>query len=71
MVTICLKGQCKNIQITPNNGEPSRCEVRVELDHDIPITYRAYDIQLLVPVEFASLLEVGLPMTVTLDQDDS
>ncbi len=70
MVKICLKGKCKTIQITPNNGEPSHCEVRVELDHDIPLTYRAYDIQLQVPLEFATLLEAGQPLTITLDQAD-
>jgi hypothetical protein len=68
MVKTCLKGKCKTFQVTPNNGELSHCEVRVELDHDIPLTYRAYDIQLLVPIEFATLLEVGQPLTITLDQ---
>lgn len=68
MVKICLKGKCKTIQVTPNNGEASRCEVWVELDHDIPLTYRCYDIRLLVPVEFATLLEAGQPLTITLDQ---
>ena len=68
MVKICLQGNCKNIQLTPNNGEPSHCEVWVELDHDIPLTYRAYDIQLQVPVEFATLLEAGRALTITLEQ---
>lgn len=68
MVKICLKGKCKTIQVTPNNGEPSHREVRVEFDHDIPLTYGAYDIQLLVPVEFATLLEAGQPLALTLDQ---
>jgi len=54
--------------MTPNNGIPSRCEIKIELDHDISQTYRAYDIQLFVPIEFATLLEVGLPLTITLDQ---
>jgi hypothetical protein len=68
MVKICLKGKCKNIHVTPNNGDPSRCEVSVELDHNIPLTYQAYDIRLLVPIEFATLLEVGRPLIITLDQ---
>jgi hypothetical protein len=68
MVKICLKGKCKTIQVTPNNGEPSRCEVWVELNHDIPVTYQAYDIRLRFPVEFATLLEAGQPLTITLDQ---
>jgi hypothetical protein len=71
MITICLKGKCKNIQFTPNNGEPARCMVRVELDHDVPLTYRIYEIQLFVPIEYATLLEVGRPLTVTLDQDET
>jgi len=70
IVKICLKGKCKTIQVTPNNGEPSHCEVRVELDHDIPLTYRAYDIKLQVPIEFAILLQAGKPLTLTLDQDE-
>lgn len=71
MVKICLRGLCKEIQITPNNGEPTRCMVRVQLDHNSPLTYRRYDLQFFVPAEFASLLEVGLSVAVTLEQDDN
>jgi hypothetical protein len=69
MVTICLKGKCSHIQVTPNNGEPIRCEIRLELDRDFPLTYPAHDIRLFVPVEFATLLEVGLPLTITINQN--
>jgi hypothetical protein len=71
MVKVCLKGICKNIQLTPDNGEPSRCVIRVELDHNNSSAYRLYDLQFIVPVEFATLLEVGLPLIVTLEQDGS
>jgi hypothetical protein len=68
MVKICLNGKCKDIQIIPRNGFPVRCKVRVELSRDIPMTYPLHDIELYVPAEFGSLLEIGLPLTVTLDQ---
>jgi hypothetical protein len=45
--------------------------VRLQLDHNVPLTYRLYDVQLFVPIEFASLLEVGLPVALTLDQVES
>jgi hypothetical protein len=69
VVKISLRGKCKHILLTTCNGLPARCVVRVELDQDIPITYDLYDIGLFVPTEFATLLEVGLPITVTLEQD--
>jgi hypothetical protein len=69
MVKVCLKGICKNIQLTPANGVPSRCEIRVELDHSESLAYRLHDLQFIVPVEFATLLEVGLALTVTLEQN--
>jgi hypothetical protein len=68
MVKICLNGKCKDIQIIPDNGFPVRCKVRVELNRDIRLTYPIHEIELFVPAEFATLLEVGLPLTVTLDQ---
>ena len=68
MVKIRLTGKCKKIQLTPNNGQPARCLVQVELDRDIPLTYDVYDVHLLVPTEFATLLEVGLTVTLTLEQ---
>jgi hypothetical protein len=71
MVKVCLKGRCKNIQLNPANGEPIRCVIQVELDHNVSSTYRLYDVQLLVPAEFATLIEVGLPLTVTIEQNGS
>lgn len=68
MVKICLTGKCKDIRLKPNNGQPARCFVQVELDHDIPLTHGVYDVHLLVPTEFAALLEVGLAVTLTLEQ---
>lgn len=69
MVKICLNGKCKDIQLTPSNGEPSRCVVQIELNHILPLIYRRYDVQLFFPAELATLLEVGLPVTVTLEQN--
>jgi hypothetical protein len=69
VVKIYMRGQCKKIQIIPNNGEPTRCMVQIELEHYISLEYRRYDIQLLVPAEFATLLEAGLPVDITLEQD--
>ena len=66
MVKICIRGQCKQIQIIPNNGEPTRCMVQVELDHHISLEY---DIELLIPIDFATLLEAGLPINIILEQD--
>jgi hypothetical protein len=34
MVKICLRRKCKSIGIIPNNGEPARCEIWLELDRD-------------------------------------
>lgn len=68
MVKICLNGKCKDIQIIPNNGFPVRCKVRVELNRDILLTYPFHEIELYVPAEYGSLLEVGVSLTVTLDQ---
>jgi hypothetical protein len=70
MVRICLRGTCKEIGIIPNNGEPTRCQVRLELDHNMSIEYHRYDIQVFIPIEFASLLEVGRTFTVALEQND-
>jgi hypothetical protein len=48
--------------------EASRCEIRLELDQKVSLAYHLYNIQLFVPAEFASLLEVGRTMSVTLEQ---
>lgn len=69
MVKINLRGMCKHVLLSPDNGVPAQSVVRVELDHDIPVTYESYDIRLFVPTEFATLLEIGLPITVTLEQN--
>ena len=71
VVKICLRGKCKSIHLTSNNGEPARCAVLVELDRSVPLAYDLYDIELLVPTEFATLLETGLPVTLTLEQNGS
>ncbi len=71
MVKVCLKGRCRSIELTPLNGEPVRCTIRVELDHNVSAAYRLYDVQLFVPAEFAALLEVGLPLALTLEQNGS
>jgi hypothetical protein len=71
VVKICLNGKCTNVQIIPNNGFPARCEVQIQLDHKLSLAYRPYDVQLLVPAELATLLEVGHSVTLTLEQNGS
>ena len=71
MVKVCLRGKCKNIQLSADNGQPSRCLIDVELDHNVSQAYHLYDVRLLVPAEFATLLEVGLPLTLTLEQNEN
>jgi hypothetical protein len=70
MVKVCLRGRCKDIQLMPLNGHPVRCAIWVELDHNVSVAHALYDIQFLIPREFANLLEVGLPLTVTIEQND-
>ena len=69
MVKICLRGTCRAVGIVPTNGEPSRCEIRLELDHNVSLEYHRYDIQLFIPVEFATLLEVGRAVSLSLEQN--
>ncbi len=69
MVKICLKGICKTIELTPKNGQPGRCVIRIELDHNVSLAYRLYDVELFVPAEFSSLLEANHPVTITLEQN--
>ena len=71
MVTVSSRGKCKNIELTPSNGEPDRCLISVELDRGISPTHDLYMIRLSVPVEFANLFETGLAITVTIDQNGS
>jgi hypothetical protein len=68
VVKISLNGKCKDIQMISNNGFPARCRVKIELSRDIQLTYPVHEIEVFVPAEFATLLEVGLPLSVTLDQ---
>jgi hypothetical protein len=68
MVKISMRGHRKNIEIIPNNGEPARCSVQVELDRYVSLEHRRCDIQLFAPAEFASLLEVALPINIILEQ---
>jgi hypothetical protein len=42
----------------------------VELDHNLSkLLYRPYDVQLILPIEFASLFEVGHPTAITVGQN--
>jgi hypothetical protein len=68
LVKINLRGKCKRIELAPDNRIPGRCMVRVELDYDISSMSDVHDIQLFVPTKFGTLLEVGLPVVVTLEQ---
>jgi len=43
--------------------------IRVELDHNVARNFRTHDIQLMVPAEFAGLVDVNFPVTVTLEQN--
>jgi hypothetical protein len=45
--------------------------VRLQLDHNVSRTYHLYDVQIFVPAEFASLLEIGLSVALTLEQIES
>jgi len=69
MVKVCLTGRCTSIHPTAQNGEPAHYVIQVELDRNVSRTRGPYDIQLLVPVELATLIEEGLPVVVTLEQD--
>ena len=48
-----------------------RCKVSVELSRDLRMAYPIHFIELYVPAEYGSLLEIGLPLTLTLDQTGS
>ncbi|MFZ0784524.1 MAG: hypothetical protein WBC67_08110 [Candidatus Acidiferrales bacterium] len=43
--------------------------IQVELDRGVLPVHGVYDVRLVVPIEFAMLLEAGLPVVVTLEQD--
>jgi hypothetical protein len=45
--------------------------LHIELDRHIQLAYRPYDVQLFVPAELATHLEVGHPVMLTLEQSDS
>ena len=68
MVKICLNGKCKEIRVIPSNSFPVRCNVRIELSRGILLSYPYHDIDLFVPAEYAALLEVGMTLSVTLDE---
>jgi hypothetical protein len=69
MVSINLRGRCKSVELISRNANPGLCMVRVELDYDVSLTRHLHEIQLFVPTKFGTLLEAGLPVTVTLEQD--
>jgi hypothetical protein len=71
MLKVHLEGKCKDILLTADNGEPARCSIRVQLDHNVSRKYRLYDVQLLTPAEFAAPLEIGPPICLTLEQNRS
>jgi len=70
MLKVCLRGRCTSIEPIPQNGEPDHCVIQVELDRNLSRTRGPYDVRLFVPIEFAALFEEGLPVIVTLEQDD-
>ncbi|MFY9690967.1 MAG: hypothetical protein WA369_11480 [Candidatus Acidiferrales bacterium] len=69
MVKVCLKGRCRSVEPTSHNGNPVQCVIQVELDRGVLPVHGVYDVRLVVPIEFAMLLEAGLPVVVTLEQD--
>jgi hypothetical protein len=70
MVTVNLIGKCTNIQLTPANGEPNHCTLTVQLDRNLAqMLYRPYEVQLVIPVEFAALFQVGHPISIALGQN--
>jgi hypothetical protein len=70
MVKINLQGRCKNIRPTRFDSEPACCAIVVELDHSFSLPDSLYDVQLFIPAEFATLLEVDSPITFTLEQHE-
>jgi hypothetical protein len=70
MVTVNLIGKCTNITLTAANGEPNHCPLTVQLDrHLAELLYRPYDVQLIIPVEFAALFSVGHAISISLGQN--
>jgi len=69
MIKVCLTGRCTSIEPTAQNGKPAHSVIRVELDRDSSWSYSNHDIKLFVPIEFATLLEVGLPVVMTIEQN--
>jgi hypothetical protein len=54
--------------LTPANGEPNHCLLTVQLDRNLAeLLYRPYDVQLIIPVEFAALF--GHPISISLGQN--
>ena len=70
MITLTLRGKCTDIRLAAANGNPTRCVVSVELDHNFAkLVYHPYGVQLTLPAEFATLFETGLAINLTLGQD--
>jgi hypothetical protein len=69
MLKICLDGKCKGLKMVVGNGFPSRCTVQAELGHEIPVVFPIYNIELSLPAELATLLEIGRSLTITLEQN--
>ena len=70
MVKVCLRGRCKNIEPATKNGKTARCRIGLQL-HDGISFQDARDVELLIPAEYAALLEVGLSLTLTLEQNEN
>jgi hypothetical protein len=68
VVKINLRGKCKKIERVADIGIHGLCIVRVQLDSDVSSISHLHEIQFLVPAKFGTLLEVGLPVTVSLEQ---
>ena len=46
------------------------CSPSVQLDRNLAeLLYRPYDVQLIIPVEFAALFSVGHPINISLGQN--
>ena len=70
MVTVTLNGKYSDIQLKPQNGEPERRQVNIQLDESLAsLRYRPDDVQLVIPCKFAGLVLVGHPISIALSQN--
>jgi hypothetical protein len=70
MVTVTLNGKYSDIQLKPQNGEPERRQVNIQLDESLAsLRYRPDDVQLVIPCKFAALFLVGHPIRIALRQN--